>query len=76
MLKTLEFELKLEPVFFSDNSFLQRFVWLAAASYLSCSAIRLARFNVENEENESSHMSFTGLPTPAAAGVATRRRSP
>ncbi len=53
--------------FFSD--FFQRFIWLAPAAYLSCAAIRLARFNVENEEDESSHMSFTGLPSPAAAGV-------
>ena len=29
----------------------------------------MARFNVENEEDESAHMSFIGLPTPAAAGV-------
>jgi CDP-diacylglycerol--serine O-phosphatidyltransferase len=50
-------------------SFLQRFVWLVAAAYISCAAIRLARFNVENEEDESAHMSFVGLPTPAAAGV-------
>ncbi|MFA5240100.1 MAG: phosphatidylcholine/phosphatidylserine synthase [Phycisphaerae bacterium] len=50
-------------------SFAERFVWLAAATYISCAAIRLARFNVENEEDESSHMSFMGLPTPAAAGV-------
>jgi CDP-diacylglycerol--serine O-phosphatidyltransferase len=69
MLKVLEFELQLEPVFFTDNSFSQRFIWLAAAAYLSCAAIRLARFNVENEEHESAHMSFIGLPTPAAAGV-------
>ncbi len=51
------------------ENFLQRFVWLAAAAYISCAAIRLARFNVENEEDESAHMSFVGLPTPAAAGV-------
>jgi len=50
-------------------SFLERFVWLAAAAYMSCAAIRLARFNVENEEDESAHMSFVGLPSPAAAGV-------
>lgn len=49
--------------------FLARFFWLAAAAYVSCAAIRLARFNVENEEDESAHMSFIGLPTPAAAGV-------
>ena len=54
---------------FADESFLQRFIWLSAAAYISCAAIRLARFNVENEEDESAHMSFMGLPTPAAAGV-------
>ena len=36
---------------------------------MSCAVIRLARFNVENEEDETAHMSFIGLPTPAAAGV-------
>ncbi len=51
------------------EGFLERFIWLAAATYISCTAIRLARFNVENEEDESAHMSFIGLPTPAAAGV-------
>ena len=51
------------------EGFLNRFVWLAAAAYISCAAIRLARFNVENEEDESAHMSFVGLPSPAAAGV-------
>jgi CDP-diacylglycerol--serine O-phosphatidyltransferase len=50
-------------------NFLERFIWLMAAVYMSCAAIRLARFNVENEEDESAHMSFVGLPTPAAAGV-------
>lgn len=48
---------------------LERFIWLTAAAYTSCTAIRLARFNVENEDQESAHMSFIGLPTPAAAGV-------
>jgi len=70
MLKVLEYKLAgfagLNPV---TETFLQRFIWLAAAGYISCAAIRLARFNVENEEDESAHMSFVGLPTPAAAGV-------
>jgi CDP-diacylglycerol--serine O-phosphatidyltransferase len=52
---------------FSD--FLSRFIWLTAAIYMACAAIRLARFNVENEEDETAHMSFIGLPVPAAAGV-------
>jgi len=70
MLKVLEYKLaglaELNPAFVS---FLQRFIWLVAAAYISCAAIRLARFNVENEEDESAHMSFIGLPCPAAAGV-------
>jgi CDP-diacylglycerol--serine O-phosphatidyltransferase len=36
---------------------------------MACAIIRLARFNVENEEDESAHMNFWGLPSPAAAGV-------
>jgi CDP-diacylglycerol--serine O-phosphatidyltransferase len=67
MLKVLEHKLQLAG--FAGEGLLERFVWLAAAAYVSCAAIRLARFNVENEEDESAHMSFTGLPTPAAAGV-------
>lgn len=53
----------------TTKELIEHFIWLAAVAYVSCAAIRLARFNVENEEDESSHMSFTGLPTPAAAGV-------
>ena len=53
------------------GDFFERFVWAIAIAYLSCTLIRLARFNVENEEDESSHMTFTGLPSPAAAGVVT-----
>lgn len=51
------------------GDFFERFIWLAAITYLSCAAVRLARFNVENEEDETSHMAFTGLPSPASAGV-------
>jgi len=70
MLKVLEHKLSdyagHNPVI---ETFLERFIWVSAAGYISCAAIRLARFNVENEEEESAHMSFIGLPTPAAAGV-------
>jgi len=70
MLKVLEYKLAgLAEFNIVVESFLHRFVWVTAAAYISCAAIRLARFNVENEEDESSHMSFIGLPTPAAAGV-------
>ncbi|TKJ36714.1 MAG: hypothetical protein CEE38_10440 [Planctomycetes bacterium B3_Pla] len=67
MLNILEYEVA--SIGLANERFLQRFIWLSAAAYISCAAIRLARFNVENEEDESAHMSFMGLPAPAAAGV-------
>lgn len=45
-----------------------RLVWVIASLYLVCALLRLARFNVQNEE-ENSHEWFTGLPSPAAAGA-------
>lgn len=51
------------------GDFFNRFIWVTGVAYLSCALIRLARFNVENEEDESAHMAFTGLPSPSAAGV-------
>ncbi len=51
------------------GDFVERLIWLASAVYLCCAAVRLARFNVENVEDETAHMSFSGLPTPAAASV-------
>ncbi|MBS0211058.1 MAG: CDP-diacylglycerol--serine O-phosphatidyltransferase [Planctomycetes bacterium] len=41
-------------------------VWLIAASYAACAAIRLARFNAETHEDDD-HLNFSGLPSPAAA---------
>jgi CDP-diacylglycerol---serine O-phosphatidyltransferase len=67
MLRLVESELQLREIF--AGGLLHRFIWLAALAYFSCAAIRLARFNVENDENEMAHMSFVGLPSPAAAGV-------
>ena len=46
-----------------------RGILFSAIIYSMCAIIRLARFNVENEEDESAHMVFSGLPSPAAAGV-------
>jgi len=67
MLKLVESQLQLSTVV--CGGVLHRFIWLAALAYIACTAIRLARFNVENEENEAAHMSFVGLPSPGAAGV-------
>src|SRR5580658_7146983 len=41
-------------------------VWVIAASYAACASLRLARFNTETSD-EDDHMSFRGLPSPAAA---------
>jgi len=41
-------------------------IWLIAAAFAACAALRLARFNVETGENDD-HMNFSGLPSPAAA---------
>jgi len=48
---------------------MERLVWAVAAVYLACATLRLARFNVENLPDESAHMSFHGLPSPAAAAL-------
>jgi len=46
-----------------------KLVWLIAVIYLCCTALRLARFNVESTVDISSHHGFKGLPCPAAAGT-------
>jgi len=42
-------------------------VWIIAATFAACAALRLARFNVETSD-EDDHLHFSGLPSPAAAG--------
>ena len=41
-------------------------IWVIAAAFAACAALRLARFNVETSDEED-HLSFSGLPSPAAA---------
>jgi CDP-diacylglycerol--serine O-phosphatidyltransferase len=45
-----------------------RVLWVIATLYVLCTVLRLARFNVTNDE-DPSHESFCGLPSPAAAGM-------
>ncbi len=45
-----------------------KLVAVVAALYLACAVLRLARFNIENTPDPSSHKRFKGLPSPAAAG--------
>lgn len=51
------------------DSVLGRLFWIIGAIYVSCTALRLARFNVHNRHGEEAHMQFRGLPSPGAAGV-------
>ncbi len=48
---------------------ISRLIWAIAALYMSCAALRLARFNTANEHGEQHHMSFLGLPSPGAGGA-------
>ena len=43
-------------------------VWIIAATFAACAAVRLARFTAETDENDD-HLHFTGLPSPAAAAA-------
>ncbi len=45
-----------------------RLLWMIAVLFVLCAILRLARFNVETDEDDS-HEFFSGLPSPAAAGV-------
>ena len=54
---------------FSLHSMLHpRIMWVIAGLYVACAILRLARFTIETDE-EDSHDVFSGLPSPAAAGV-------
>jgi CDP-diacylglycerol--serine O-phosphatidyltransferase len=53
---------------FSDDAW-GRLFWIIGAIYVSCTALRLARFNVLNKHEVSSHMNFRGMPSPGAAAV-------
>ena len=48
-------------------------VWIIAAAFAACAALRLARFNVETSDDDE-HLHFSGLPSPAAAAVDRRLR--
>jgi CDP-diacylglycerol---serine O-phosphatidyltransferase len=50
-------------------AFFGRLFWAFGALYMSCAAIRLARFNVSNQHGEQHHFSFLGLPSPGAGGA-------
>ena len=45
-----------------------RLLWVIAVLFVVCALLRLARFNVETDEDDA-HDEFSGLPSPAAAGM-------
>lgn len=53
----------------SLNKLQWRAAVVAGLVYLSCAAIRLARYNAENIKGESSQKHFSGLPVPGAAAA-------
>lgn len=53
---------------FQDNDWLRLF-WIIAGTYVACTALRLARFNMGHQHDTLSHMSFRGIPSPGAAAV-------
>ena len=70
MVKLLETHLdNLRPEYERLSMLLGRGILFSAILYVMCAVVRLARFNVENEEDEAAHMNFSGLPSPPAAGI-------
>ncbi len=47
----------------------ERVLTVICVFYAMCALVRLARFTVETTPDDESHQHFTGLPSPAAAGV-------
>ena len=52
----------------TTSGYYSRILWVIAALFVICALLRLARFNVETEEDDS-HEFFSGLPSPAAAAT-------
>jgi len=61
---SLKFGTHFHPFF----TYWSRLLWVIGALYVLCAVLRLARFNVETDEDDS-HNYFSGLPSPAAAAT-------
>jgi CDP-diacylglycerol--serine O-phosphatidyltransferase len=58
------------PIFGPFDNTYARIVWGIAAVYMCCTALRLARFNVETPSHDADdHRFFRGLPSPGAGGT-------
>lgn len=54
----------------ANDQMFDRGVVMVACIYVACTALRLARFNIETAQaKKPDHLSFEGLPSPGAAGT-------
>lgn len=51
------------------DTHLAKVLWGVAAVFVCCTALRLARFNVESHDGPGRNLFFRGLPSPGAAGA-------
>lgn len=56
-------------IYFEEFSSLGRFSWVLCFLYVTCTAIRLARYNVHAAHGGRPSAWFTGLPSPAAGAT-------
>jgi CDP-diacylglycerol--serine O-phosphatidyltransferase len=68
LLHWMEDSTQLEEQFQPYFEYPSRLLWVIACLFGVCALLRLARFNVETDE-EDSHTFFSGLPSPAAAAT-------
>ena len=68
MLQFVRYESTLEAEYPDWFTWPSRLIWTIGALYVVCAVLRLARFNVETDEDDS-HDGFSGLPSPAAAAA-------
>lgn len=53
-------------IYFEDFATLGKFTWVLCFLYVTCTALRLARYNVQSTHGGRPSAWFTGLPSPAA----------
>ena len=57
-------------VLVEHSPYVSKVAWGMSVLFVSCAALRLARYNVETSSHEEGdHEDFRGLPSPAAAGT-------
>ena len=64
----LQFVRYFESMYDVSFEFHPRLLWVIAVLFVVCAILRLARFNIETDD-EDTHDHFSGLPSPAAAGT-------